>query len=155
VELRLGDTAILAGDVPDFLGIADENGAGSGAVASAVGVKRLRVTADGGDAKGVITVTYVNRPQVQVEALRIECLALGSAGDVFTVVAIDSEGAETELGSMTSRTRYAVAVLALSSRRGDTIPGGGVLALGGQKVEVRDAGGTAWLAARFPALDAE
>jgi hypothetical protein len=41
----------------------------------------------------------------------------------------------------------------LSTRRGDTIPGGGVLALGGQSVEVRDADGVAHLVGRFPDLD--
>jgi hypothetical protein len=155
VEIRLADALVLAGDVPDFLGILDDNGRGSGAAARALGVHRLKATDAGGDAKGFVQALYVNRPSLTVEALRVECLGLRRIGDVFTVVVIDGDGAETELGTMVARTRFGVGVLHLSTRRGDTIPGGGVLALGGFRLEVRDAGGTAWLVGRFPDLAAE
>jgi hypothetical protein len=152
VEVRLGDAVVLAGDVPDFLGLLDGNSRGSGAAAKAVGTTRLRPTEDGAGAKGVLQAVYANRPRVQVEALRIECLGLGSRGDEFTAVCVDGEGTGTTLGTMVSRTRYGVAVLHLSTRRGDTIPGGGVLALAGPTVEIRDASGTAWLTGTFPTL---
>jgi len=155
IEVRLDTAVVLAGDVPDFLGLTDDNGRGSGAAARGFGVKRLHATADGGDAKGFVECLYVNRPLVTVEALRVECLGLGSAGDVFTVVVVDADGNETELGTMTSRTRFGVGVLALSTRRGDTIPGDGVLAMGGFRMEVRDADGVAWLVGRFPVLATE
>jgi hypothetical protein len=119
-----------------------------------VGRARLKHTDDGGHAKGILEAVYANRPQVQVEALKVECVLLGSKGDEFTVVCVDGTGGETTLGTMTSRSRLGIAVLRLSTRRGDTIPGGGVLALGGQAVEVRDADGTVWLTGTFPVLDA-
>ncbi|NUN53793.1 MAG: hypothetical protein HUU06_13555 [Planctomycetaceae bacterium] len=56
---------------------------------------------------------------------------------------------------MTVRTRYGVAVLRLSTKRGEEIPGGGVLALAGQDVEVRAADGTVLLTGVFPSLAAE
>jgi hypothetical protein len=152
VEIRLDATLVLTGDIPDFLGLTDENGRGSGAAARALGVKRLKATEAGGDARGFVECLYVNRPAVTVEAIRVEGLGLGAKGDVFTVVVIDGEGNETELGTMTSRTRFAVGVLHLSTRRGDTIPGDGVLAFGGYRMEVRDADGVAWLVGRFPDL---
>ena len=155
IEIRLDAAVVLAGDIPDFLGLADENGRGSGAAARGFGVRRLHATEDGGRARGFVEALYVNRPRLTVEAIRIECLGLGSAGDVFTAVVIDADGNETELGTMTSRTRYGVAVLTLSTRRGDTIPGDGVLSFGGHRIEIRDAGGTAWLEGRFPTLVTE
>jgi hypothetical protein len=155
VEVRLDATVVLSGDVPDFLGIDDENGPGSHAAARALGVVRLHATDDGGRAKGVLTALYVNRPRVQVEALSVECLRLGKAGDAFTVVAVDGTGGETTLGTLTSRTRFGVGILRLSSRQGDLIPGGGVLALAGRTVEVRDADGVARLTGTFPDLAAE
>ena len=155
VEIRLDTTLVLSGDIPEFLGLTDDNGQGSHAAAKALGVKRLKATEDGGEAKGFVECLYANRPRETVEAIRVEGLGLGSAGDEFTVVVIDAKGNETELGTMTSRTRFGVGVLALSTRRGDTIPGDGVLAFGGLRVEVRDAAGTAWLEGRFPVLAAE
>jgi hypothetical protein len=153
VELRLGDTAILRGDIPEFLGIGDANEPGSHSRVKAIGIKRLHATPEGDGAKGWIGALKVNRPSLQVEALWVECLHLGERGDVFTVVAIAGDGTETTLGTMTSRTRFEFAYMKLSTRRGDTIPGGGVLALGGQTVEVRDADGVAHLVGRFPDLD--
>jgi hypothetical protein len=155
VEVRLGADVILSGDVPDFIGIGDDNEPGSGAAARALGVARLHATDAGGRAKGFLEALYVNRPRVQIEAIRVECLRLGVAGEEFNVVAVDGTGGETTLGTMVARTRFAIAVLHLSTRRGDTIPGGGVLALAGQTVEVRDADGVAWLTGTFPDLAAE
>jgi len=151
-EVRLGDTVVLSGEIPDFLGLLDGNDRGSGSAARALGRARLRATRDGGDAAGVLEALYANQPRETVEGIRVECLGLGSAGDTFTVVCIDDSSNETTLGTMTSRTRYGVAVLVLSSRAGDTMPGDGVLSLGGQRVEVRDTNGTAWLVGRFPVL---
>ena len=153
VELRLGDTVILRGDIPEFLGIGDENEPGSHSRVKAIGIKRLRSTPEGEGAKGWIGALKVNRPTLQVEALWVDCLRLGEQGDEFTVVAVAEDGTETTLGTMTSRTRFEYAAMKLSTRRGDTIPGGGVLALGGQSIEVRDADGVAHLVGRFPDLD--
>ena len=152
VQVRLGEDLVLAGDIPEFLGIDDDNEGGSGAAARAWGIHRLRATDAGGDAKGFVSCLYVNRPRVTVEALRVECLGLARIGDTFTVVVIDGDGAETELGTMVARTRFGVGILHLSTRAGDEIPGGGVLAMGGFRLEVRAADGTAWLVGRFPDL---
>ncbi|MCK6482222.1 MAG: hypothetical protein L6R43_19375 [Planctomycetes bacterium] len=155
VEVRLEGDVVLEGDIPDFLGIDDENGKGSGAAARAWASTRLRHTRDAKDAKGILWCLYASKPRGEVEALDIECLAVGDPGDEVTAVAIDDEGNETELGAMTVRTRYGVAVLRLSTKRGEEIPGGGVLALAGQDVEVRAADGTVLLTGVFPSLAAE
>lgn len=155
VEIRLGSDVILAGDVPEFLGLDDDNEPGSGAAAGALGVVRLHATDAGGRAHGVLEALYVNRPRVEVEAIHVECLRLGRRGETFDVVAVDGSGGETTLGSMVARTRLGIGILHLSTRRGDTIPGGGVLALGGQRVEVRDADGVVLLVGRFPTLLSE
>jgi hypothetical protein len=152
IEIRLDTTVVLAGDIPEFVGVTDDNGRGTHAAARAHGVKRLKATEAGGDAKGFVEALYANTPRGTFESLRVECLGIGSAGDAFTVVVIDDGGGETELGTMNSRTRFGVGVLALSTRRGDTIPGDGVLSFGGMRVEVRDADGVAWLEGRFPVL---
>jgi len=152
VEVRRDGAAVLSGDIPEFVGVDDGSGEGSGATARAAGEARLIPTRDGGRAHGLLQALYVNRPRVQFEGIRVECLGLGSAGDEFTVICIDESRNETEVGSMTSRSRFGVALLELSTRAGDTMPGDGVLALGGQRVEVRDARGTAWLVGRFPVL---
>ena len=155
IEIRLAETVVLAGRIPEFLGLGDDNEPGSGAAAIAFGAKRLQATDAGGDAKGFVMAAYVNRPRLTFESLFVEGIGLGSAGDVFTVVVIDADGNETELGAMTIRTRYEIGVLHLSTRLGDTIPGDGVLAFGGRRIEIRDADGVAWLEGRFPVLAAE
>jgi hypothetical protein len=155
VEVRLGADVVLGGEIPELLGITDDNGTGSGAAARAWAQVRMKHTSDGKDAKGVLWCLYANEPRGTVEALGVDALGLGEKGQEFTVVAVDAEGGETELGTMTARTRFAVAVLTISTARGDAIPGGGVLDLAGRTVEVRDAEGTVHLTATFPDLATE
>src|SRR5689334_4695435 len=66
-EIRLGDAVVLTGDVPDFLGITDENRPGSHSAARVLGIKRLTPTDAGGDARGLVECLYVNRPLVTVQ----------------------------------------------------------------------------------------
>jgi len=155
VEVRLGDVVVLAGRVPEFVEIGDDNEPGSGAWARAAGLVRLHATEEGGRAKGLLWALAVNRPALSVEALMVTCWRLGDRGESFDVVCTDATGAETTLGSFTVRSRARIGVLHLSTRQGDTIPGGGVLALGGQTVEVRDGEGTVHLTGTFPDLAGE
>ena len=152
VEVRLGDSIILSGRVPDFLGVDDGNGSGSGARARIVGTNRLQATADGGRARGRITAAYANTPNGEFEEVVVGCDNLGYRGRTFTVVVIDGQRNETTLGTMTTRTYDSVGLLDLSTRAGDAIPGPGVRRMGGWTVEVRDARGTAWLTGTFPDL---
>jgi hypothetical protein len=155
VEIRLGDAVILTGEVPEFVGVADENEPGSGAAARAAASVRLVATDEGGRARGFLTAAVANRPVASLESVSVTCLKLGEKGESFDVVCSDSLGVETTLGSITVRTRARIGVLLLSTRRGDTIPGGGVLALAGQTVEVRDADGVVHLTGTFPDLAGE
>jgi len=155
VEVRLGDAVVLSGDVPEFLDVTDDNGPGSGAGVRASEISRLHPTEDGGRARGTVQALAVSRPRVEHEAIRVECWNLRARpGDELAVVCVDDGGTETRLGTMTVRSRrLRAAVLKLSTRKGDAIPGGGVLALGGQTVEVRDAGSVVHLTGEFPILD--
>ena len=153
LELRRDGEAVLSGSIPSFVDMGDENGSGSGAAAWITGSSRLRATRAGGRALGRVEATTSNRPRGEFEALRVEGLGLGRRGDAFTVVAIDGDRNETTLGTMTIRSVYGAGMLDLSTRRGDEIPGGGVVALAGFTVEVRDARGTAWLTGEFPILE--
>jgi hypothetical protein len=73
----------------------------------------------------------------------------------MAAVCVDGDGEVTRLGTMTVRSRARIGVLHLSTRRGDTIPGGGALALGGQILEVRDAYGIVHLRGVVPDLVGE
>ena len=104
-------------------------------------------------ARGIVQALAASLPRGRHEALRVECWLLKARrGDEVSVVCIDGDGNETRLGTMLVRTRARLGVLRLSTRAGDEIPGGGVLALGGQTVEVRDADGVVHLTGFFPVL---
>jgi hypothetical protein len=153
VEVRLGDTVVLSGDVPEFLDLMDENEPGSGARVVVSEIARLHATEDGGRARGIVQALAASLPRGRHEALRVECWLLKARrGDELSVVCVDGDGNETRLGTMLVRTRAHLGVLRLSTRAGDEIPGGGVIALGGQTVEVRDADGVVHLTGFFPVL---
>ena len=67
--------------------------------------------------------------------------------------AIASDSTETRIGTFYAGGPFGIGTLFLSTRNGDEIPGGGVLELSGQDVEVRGSDGTAVLAGRFPILE--
>ena len=156
IEVRLGDAVVMDGAIPEFVEVDGENGPGSGARAKAVGIARLHPTDDGGRGRGILEAVYANRPREDAEAIKVFCWNLHARpGSEVSVVCVDGEGAETRIGTMIVRSRARLALLRLSTRKGDEMPGGGVLALAGQKVEVRDADGVVHLEGTFPDLLAE
>lgn len=153
VEVRLGDAVILTGDIPEFLDLMDDNAPGSGASVVVSEIARLHATEDGGRGRGIVQALAASLPRGRHEALKVFCWnLLARRGDELAVVCVDADGNETRIGTMIVRTRARIGALKLSTRAGDEIPGGGVLALGGQTVEVRDADGVVHLTGVFPVL---
>ncbi len=153
IQLRLGDDVVLEGDVPDFIGITDDNEEGSHQAARAKAATRLKATDDGGKARGFIRARIQNRPRGTESQIRVKVVLLGKARDVFYVVAIDDDDEETKIGRFQVRSRLGIGSLFLDTRRDDEIPGGDILDLGGQDVEVRDADGTVVMTGTFPSLE--
>ena len=123
---------------------------GSHARVNAHGSKSLSPEDDTSRAKGHVATAYASRPSGPVEKAhdRVQRLDRGS----YDAVAIDDDDNETEIGSFRAISRSGVGVLSMDSRQGTEIPGGGVIDLGGQKLEIRDGDGNVVLKGRFPEL---
>lgn len=153
LQVRLGDTVVLSGAIPEFLGPDDGNGEGSGAAAVLRASSRLR-PADAADPwRGFVDARWSSTPRGTRESLRVRAVLLERSGAPYTVVCIDTESAETELGTFTPRGRFGEGRLVIDTRDGAAIPGGDVKALGGQAVEVRAADGTVVLEGTFPSVE--
>jgi hypothetical protein len=85
------------------------------------------------------------------EDFRVMCRRMTNAA-TYTVVAIAADATETTLGTFTTSDPLGIGGFRLATAKGDTIPGGGVLSLSGQTVEVRDSGGVAVLTGAFPTI---
>jgi len=151
VEVRLGDTVVLAGDVPAFVDLGDDNGQGSGARTVSRVATRLR-GADGVRAQGYVEARYANLPRGAQERLRVAAVLLDRRSGPYTVVCIDGSAVETEIGTLEPHGRFGQARVVFDTKDGDTIPGGGVTALAGQTVEVRDPNGAVVLSGTFPSI---
>lgn len=152
IEVRRGDDVVLTASVPEFLAPDDDNGEGSGARGVRRDASRLRPAETDSRAHGWIEARYANTPRGENEQVRLRVQGLSRDGAPYAVVCVDAALAETELGEITPRGRFGEARLVLDTRDGAEIPGGGVLALSGQDVEVRDAEGTVVLTGTFPAM---
>jgi len=152
IELRDGDDVVLEGDVPDFLGAGDDPEPGDGASFEARNTRRLRPDDDESRAKGFITARSIFKPRADYDRIFVEVIFAGRGGAELTVVAIDRDEEETELGTLRLRGRFKAGKLRIDTRRGDDIPGGSIGDLEGQKVEVRN-GDDVVLSGRFPTLD--
>jgi hypothetical protein len=150
IEVRAGDTAVLTGSVPEFIDIGD--GSGPGAAAFGHDRQALRPVDASFAGRGVILARRQDLPIGVREELRVKCGHM-SSGATYTVVAIASDATETELGTFTTSDPLGIGGFRLATARGDTIPGGGVLDLAGQSVEVRDSGGIAVLTGTFPTFE--
>ena len=152
IEIRDGDTVVLEGDIPTFIGLDDENEAGSGAGARSKAKRNLSATDEDSRAKGKIRVRAWNRPRNSGEKVVITAKRLDRDAGPFTVVVIDGDD-ETELGDFRARTRLGFGLLILDTRKGDDIgDDDSVFDLGGLDVEVRDAEGNVVLDGKFPRL---
>ena len=150
IEVRLGDDAVLRGDIPEFIDVDDDTA--RGAAATVRDFERLSATAEDGDEEGVIGARYRNAPRGTDEQILVQCIKLDRRQE-YEVVAIASDSTETRIGTFYAGGPFGIGTLFLSTRNGDEIPGGGVLELSGQDVEVRGSDGTAVLAGRFPILE--
>lgn len=149
VEVRDGSTAVLSGTVPNFIGLTDPGSHGS----AAFGHDRQRLTAVDTSfrGRGVIIARRQNLPGGVREEMRVTCGRMDS-GATYTAVIIATDLSETSLGTFTTSDPLGLGGFRLATARGDTIPGGSILDLAGQTVEVRDSGGTAVLRGTFPTL---
>lgn len=153
IEVRRDGEAVLTGEVPTFRGPGDENDEGTGARGVRRDASRLRPTEAGGRAHGGIEARYANTPRGENEQVRVQAVNLSRDGSPYAVVCIDGSSNETTLGEMSPRGRFGEARLALDTRDGDEIPGGGgVTGLSEQTVEVRDVNGTVVLTGPFPTM---
>lgn len=149
IELRSGDTVVLTGDVPQFVDLDDD---ADGAATVGRDRSRLQPVDDTFRGHGVIDARRRNAPAGVREDVRVMCKRM-EAGATYTLVAIAEDASETEVGTFTTSDPLGIGGFRLSTQAGDTIPGGGVLALAGLDVEVRDADGAAVLAGTFPTLE--
>ena len=149
IELRDGASAVLTGDIPDFVAL----GSGGGPSAAAIGYDRstLHAVGQSSTGKGKMFARRVDLSIGGFEELRVFCWRLSPA-TTYTVVATGGGSGDTEIGTFTTLGFVGFGGFRLATARGDTIPGGGVLDLAGRDVEVRDADGTVVLAGTFPTI---
>lgn len=151
LEVRDGETVVLSGSIPSFRALGDGDSPRSrvhGRDAS-----RLRAVEDGSDALGRMDADYVSRPRGTRERVSVEVLALPTDAGPYTVVVIEGDGDEIELGEITTRGRRGAGVLRLDTNDAEIAGGTSVLDLAGLDVEVRDASGGAVLRGFFPTIE--
>jgi hypothetical protein len=149
-ELQRDGAAVLRGSIPAFVNIGDQGSDVSRA--SFHGNSRLSATINGGSARGNVDVHASSDKKRGDQRLRISVQRVGSLGSPFTVVAIDAALVETTLGTITTRGRSGEGSLTFDTHKGDTVPGGGILGLSGQTIEVRNNAGTAVLTGTLPTV---
>ncbi len=155
IEIRDADgVVVISDDIPDFIGLDDENSEGSGAGARGRDKERLTRPIDAeGESKGAIKAHVANTPNGVFERLTVSVKGLASADGAYDVVAIDGDGDETVLGEIETVTRAGVGVLRLQERDDEDIPGGGIDVLAGFDVEVRNADGDVVLSGVYPTIE--
>jgi hypothetical protein len=149
VEVRDGSTAVLTGTIPTFIDLSGQGGNG----AAAFGHDSSRLTAVDTSFHGAGSMTAGR--QDTASGVREEFLLLVhdmASGTTYTAFAIAAPGSEVQLGTFTTSDPLGLGGFRLATALGDTIPGGGVLGLAGEMVEVRDAGGTAVLRGTLPTI---
>jgi hypothetical protein len=136
VEVRdAGGTAVCSGVVPQFDVIVGDASS------------RLTAVADGATVGGKVSVRRMATPRGIREDLRIECRGL-TGGAEYTAVAIAADTTETQIGVFTARSNGNGGLRLADA----AIPGGGVMGLAGQTLEIRDANGDV-LTGTMPTID--
>jgi hypothetical protein len=146
-ELRREGSAVLRGAIPEFVELGEQGSAVSTAFFH--GRSRLQATINGGSGRGDVDARAWSGRKRGEQRLRIGFRQVGTLGNPFTVVALDGAGGSTTLGEVVTRGRSGTGVLDLT---GSDIPGGGILGLSGQSVEVRNSAGTVVLTGTFPTV---
>jgi len=149
-ELQHEGTAVLRGDIHAFVGLTEQ--ASKDARAHFHGGSRMHATINGGAGRGHIEADMHNEPNQVSQRLRVDIQMVGKLGSPFSVVALDVGGAEVVLGTITTHGRSGQGSLMFHSRRGDVVPGGGIPALLGKTIEVRNSQGTAVVTGVFPSI---
>jgi hypothetical protein len=146
IEVRDGSgSAVLSGSIPAF------GGGSAGSATFGKDQSRLRSTSTSFAGSGHMTARRQNLPRGVQEQMSLTVRRMANA-TTYTAVAIDASSNETTLGTFTTSDPRGLGGFRISTRQGGTIPGGGVLSLAGQTVEVRDSGGTAVLTGVFPTV---
>ena len=148
-ELQKSGAAVLRGTIPAFAALGAPRTADSWTFYR--GTSKLVATVNGGAGRGALVAEATAEPHRTSESVRIDVRLLGTAGNPFTVVAIDSKSVETTLGTITTKGGLGSGKLFLSAKNG-TIAGGGVLALSDERIEIRNAVGTPVLTGTFPTV---
>ena len=146
IEVRDGDTAVLSGDIPAF------GGGEAGSNVFGHDRQRLISTDLSFAGRGVIVARRQEIALDEREEVRVTCARMES-GATYTVVVVAEDTTETELGTFTTSDPLGLGGFRLSTAHGDTIGGGGVLGLAGQRVEVRDADSNVVLEGTFPSFE--
>jgi hypothetical protein len=149
-ELQHEGTAVLRGSIHEFVGLTGV--ASKDARAHFHGGSKFSATINGGAARGSMEADMHNEPNRVTQRLRVDVRLLGQLGSPFSVVALDVEGDDVVLGTITTHGQRGDGSLTFNSRRGDAIPGGGIPALLGKTIEVRNSQGTAVLTGVFPSI---
>ena len=149
-ELQHEGTAVLRGAIHAFVGLTGV--ASKEARAHFHGKSKMQATINGGAGRGKIDADMHNEPNHLKQRLHIDIKMVGKVGSPFSVVALDVGGAEVVLGTISTHGKSGQGSLKFESRHGDVIPGGGIPALLGKTVEVRNSQGTAVLTGVFPSI---
>ncbi len=145
IEVRdSGGNAVCRGSVPNF------GGGEQGSRVFGRAQENLVSTSTSSNAHGHIFVRRQALPRTVQETLELDCEKLGSSV-TYTAVAIASDSTETQLRTFTTRPR-GMGGFRIVTRAGGSMPGGSVLNLAGQTVEVRDGSGAAVLTGTFPTI---
>ncbi len=143
IEIRDGGgTAVCSGTIPSF------GGGTQGSKVFGHATAALTSTSTSFRGSGVLTARRQSFPNSVHEELTIQCKRMQSA-TTYTAVAIATGGTETQIGSFTTSNPLGLGGLRLTD---SNIPGGGVLGLAGETVEIRDSGGSAVLTGTFPTI---
>jgi hypothetical protein len=135
IEVRdASGTAVCSGTVPAFDYVVGD------------AASRLQPVSSSVSGGGAIGVHRMATPNATREQLAIACRGL-TANTAYTAVAIAADTTETQIGTFTTN-RRGMGGLRLQD---SAIPGGGLMGLAGQTVEIRDASG-AVLTGTFPTI---
>lgn len=151
IELRDGDVVVLRGSIPAFATVRGANAANA-TVAFRASVD-LVAAPHQEPKRGALDVRVTNVAGGTRQELSVSLTTYDRLAHPATVVVIDAGGDETILGTITPSGRDGSGALRFDSRRGGVLPGGGLFALSGGHVEVRDAIGTVLVAGEFPIVE--
>jgi prepilin-type N-terminal cleavage/methylation domain-containing protein len=150
IELRDGDTPVLRGAIPVFATIGGPTIADSSVVFH---VKRpLDALPKSLPRSGSLDVRVTNADGDRREQLVVEITTF-DRGATYDVVAVDAQDVATPLGAIDVAGLRGVGTLSLDTRRGDVVPGGGLAALFGARIEVRSSTGAVVLAETMPVVE--